>query len=670
MIELNDVSKTYENGVQALKNVSLHIEPGEFVFIVGASGAGKSTFLKTLLREEIPTSGSVTVNGYDLVNIPKKEIPIFRRTMGVVFQDFRLIPNLSVFDNAAFAMRVIGASEKEIRKRVPYVLSLVGLASKARCMPDELSGGERQRVALARALVNNAAMIIADEPTGNVDPELSYEIVDLLNHINETGTTVVMVTHEHELVKHFNHRVVVVENGEIVSDTKNGDEIKYSSKNAEMLREVNRKHSESLRGQDDKTTSFYNLDSIDETAEFMRNYISEKETAEKEAGEEETKNEETSPEEKEAKPPKKKRPSQQRRAERRRQERAALNAEKGLQEDEKASEEAENAEEAVTAEESETQNDKKKRRKKAKSSRKRSLSYLTKEGVHNVWSNRMMSMASVAVLVSCLTIIGCAAMLFFNVEAMLDKVGDQNVIMAFVDDNIDETATKAVGEDLKNLGNISSVVFVSKEEAWKEQVESLGSDAAVLEGLENPLPNAYKVTVENLETFDATAQQVKNVTNVMSVLENSKLAGQLLSMSKSVTLVSAGIIFLLFLVSFFIVSNTVRITMYTRRLEIKIMKSVGATNRFIRWPFMIEGIILGIISVIVSLALVAAVYAGASNVFGSMVSVMGGTMVKFSEHFWQMLICFTAVGVFTGIFGSAVSMNKYLKEQKGESDEI
>ena len=219
VIEFKNVSKTYDNGTNALRDVSITIEDGEFVFIVGSSGAGKSTFLKIIMREQVANSGSVIINDYNLNKIKKRDIPKFRRTMGIVFQDFRLIPNMTVYDNVAFAMRVIGAKEKDIRKRVPYVLSLVGLTSKARQLPTQLSGGEQQRVALARALVNNAGIIIADEPTGNIDPEMSYEIVDLLNHINANGTTVVMVTHEHELVRRFNHRVITISQGEVVSDT-------------------------------------------------------------------------------------------------------------------------------------------------------------------------------------------------------------------------------------------------------------------------------------------------------------------------------------------------------------------------------------------------------------------------------------------------------------------
>lgn len=218
MIQFKNVTKTYKSGTEALKNVSLTVNEGEFVFIVGSSGAGKSTLIKLILREEIPNSGEIIVDNFNLTKLKRRQIPQFRRSLGVVFQDFRLIPNMTVYDNVAFALRVTNVSTKDIRRRVPYILSLVGLQTKARSMPEQLSGGEQQRVALARALVNNPSVIIADEPTGNIDPELSFEIVDLLNEINKCGTTIIMVTHEHDLVSHFNHRVVTIENGSVVSD--------------------------------------------------------------------------------------------------------------------------------------------------------------------------------------------------------------------------------------------------------------------------------------------------------------------------------------------------------------------------------------------------------------------------------------------------------------------
>ena len=219
MIEFRNVSKVYNNGTEALHNINLKVEKGEFVFIVGTSGAGKSTFLKLITCEERPNEGQVLIDGQDISHIRKGKIPYVRRKMGLVFQDFRLIDHMTVYDNVAFAMRVVGASPKTIKKRVPYILGLVGLQHKAKHYPTEMSGGERQRVGLARALVNNPSMIIADEPTGNIDPALSYEIVDLLSAINERGTTVLMVTHEHSLVKHFHKRIIQIHSGEIVADT-------------------------------------------------------------------------------------------------------------------------------------------------------------------------------------------------------------------------------------------------------------------------------------------------------------------------------------------------------------------------------------------------------------------------------------------------------------------
>ena len=231
MIEFRDVSKVYDS--KALNNVNIKIEDGEFVFIVGSSGAGKSTFLKLIMHEEKPTEGAVIVGDYSSETIKKRQVPYYRRTMGIVFQDFRLIPKMSVYDNVAFAMRVIGAKEKEIRKRVPYILQLVGLSHKARSMPNELSGGEQQRVSLARALVNNPKLIVADEPTGNVDPEMSHEIVDMLTKINNNGTTVIMVTHEHDLVRAFQRRVIVIKNGEVVSDTPDPTHAQFDSEETE-----------------------------------------------------------------------------------------------------------------------------------------------------------------------------------------------------------------------------------------------------------------------------------------------------------------------------------------------------------------------------------------------------------------------------------------------------
>ena len=222
MIEFTDVFKTYSEGNTALNGVSMQIEDGEFCFLVGTSGSGKSTIIKMITGELKPTAGTVHVNGYSLERIRKREVPFMRRTVGVVFQDFRLISNMTVYDNVAYAMRVIGAREKEIKERVPYVLDLVGMTDKQTRHPDELSGGEQQRLAIARALVNNPSTIIADEPTGNLDPAMSFEIMSLLQEINNLGTTMLVVTHAQDLVKKFNKRTIVINNGVIESDGMDG----------------------------------------------------------------------------------------------------------------------------------------------------------------------------------------------------------------------------------------------------------------------------------------------------------------------------------------------------------------------------------------------------------------------------------------------------------------
>ena len=222
MIEFTEVVKAYEQGNKALNGVTMQIEDGEFCFLVGPSGSGKSTIIKLITGELKPSSGTVHVNGYSLERIRKREIPYLRRTVGVVFQDFRLISKMTVYDNVAFAMRVIGSREREIKERVPYVLNLVGLSSKEHRHPGELSGGEQQRLAIARALINNPSTIIADEPTGNLDPQMSFEIMSLLQEINNLGTTMLVVTHAKDLVERFSKRTIVINDGLIVSDGMEG----------------------------------------------------------------------------------------------------------------------------------------------------------------------------------------------------------------------------------------------------------------------------------------------------------------------------------------------------------------------------------------------------------------------------------------------------------------
>ncbi len=222
MIEFRNVSKTYDTGTEAVHNANFVIDKGEFAFLVGTSGSGKSTLIKLILKEEEPTSGNIIINGKDTTFLKPKRVPYLRRSMGVVFQDFRLLPDRTVYDNVAYAMYIVRATPKHIRRQVPMVLSLVGLSNKAKMYPNELSGGEQQRVALARALVNNPSMLIADEPTGNLDPDTAWDIMTLLNDINSRGTTVVVATHAKDIVDRMKKRVIHIEEGNIIRDDKKG----------------------------------------------------------------------------------------------------------------------------------------------------------------------------------------------------------------------------------------------------------------------------------------------------------------------------------------------------------------------------------------------------------------------------------------------------------------
>ena len=293
-----------------------------------------------------------------------------------------------------------------------------------------------------------------------------------------------------------------------------------------------------------------------------------------------------------------------------------------------------------------------------------SLKYLTHEGFRNVWVNRLMSLASVTVLMACLIIMGAGIMIYFNINNVVDKVQSQNVVMVYVADDASEDETTQIGTSLKGISNVESCEFVPKEVAFQEQIQSMGGDAALFECFDEiPLPDAYKVTVKDLSQFENTVSQIKQINKVDSVRENSDLASKLLSLRHAVSIVSVGLVIMLFLVALFIISNTIRITMFSRKLEISIMKAVGATNWFIRWPFMIEGMILGTISGIVSLGVLWGLYAVAEKVFAQTLSLIGFSLVPFSEYWWQILLVFVAIGLFTGGFGSLVSMAKYLKEQ-------
>lgn len=293
-----------------------------------------------------------------------------------------------------------------------------------------------------------------------------------------------------------------------------------------------------------------------------------------------------------------------------------------------------------------------------------SLKYLTHEGFRNIWVNRLMTLASVTVLLACLVIIGVGAMAFFNINVLLDKVETQNVVMVYVAMESDDLATTSVGVELQKMENVESCEFVPKEDAFREQIEAMGGDSAVFDGFtECPLPDAYKVTLKDLSQFSTTVEQIKAMPNVSSVRENSDLANKLLSIRRAVTIVSIGLVAMLFLVALFIIANTIRITMFSRKLEINIMKAVGATNWFIRWPFLVEGVLIGVIASALSLGVLWGLYELAVVSFSDLLGSLGFSLVPFAQYALQIFGVFLGIGVFTGGVGSMISMNKYLKEQ-------
>ncbi len=291
-----------------------------------------------------------------------------------------------------------------------------------------------------------------------------------------------------------------------------------------------------------------------------------------------------------------------------------------------------------------------------------SLKYLTKEGFRNVWVNRLMSLASVTVLMACLVIIGLGTMIFFNINELLNTIERQNVVMVYVADGTTDEQTSQLGNQIKTMNNIEDCIFVPKDDAFAAQLEDMGDDAVLLEGLdENPLPDAYKVVVKDLSQFKETVEGIRSLEFVDTVRENSDVADKLIDIRKAVSIVIVGMVALLFIVSLFIISNTIRITMFSRKLEISIMKAVGATNWFIRWPFMIEGMLIGIIASLVSFGVLAGLYQGMVYVFKDILALF--TPVSFGGYAGYILAIFMGIGIFTGTFGSLISMGKYLKEQ-------
>ncbi len=298
-----------------------------------------------------------------------------------------------------------------------------------------------------------------------------------------------------------------------------------------------------------------------------------------------------------------------------------------------------------------------------------SLRYLFKEGFRNTWSNRMMSIASICVLMSCLVLIGCASMIFLNIESLLGRIEEENVVMVYIQDGTTDADINAMGDSLKKMDNIKEVEFVSKESAWQEQLDTMEEAQAKFFteiSSDIPLPDAYKVTVNDLSQFDSTVDQIKQLQHIDTIRENKDLAQKLVTIRHGVEVISVVIVAVLLAISVFIIQNTIKLTVYSRRLEISIMKSVGATNGFVRLPFVVEGMILGVISGVISLGLVWAFYEFAITQFGDLISSLGLEALKFSNYALPMLGIFIAIGIVTGVGGALLSMGKYLNKEGSE----
>ena len=298
-----------------------------------------------------------------------------------------------------------------------------------------------------------------------------------------------------------------------------------------------------------------------------------------------------------------------------------------------------------------------------------SLRYLFKEGFRNTWSNRMMSIASICVLMSCLVLIGCASMIFLNIESLLGRIEEENVVMVYIQDGTTDADINTMGTTLKNMDNIKNVEFISKESAWQEQLDTMEEAQAKFFteiSSDIPLPDAYKVTVNDLSQFDSTVSQIKQLQHIDTIRENKDLAQKLVTIRHGVEVISVVIVAVLLAISVFIIQNTIKLTVYSRRLEISIMKSVGATNGFVRLPFVVEGMILGIISGVISLGLVWAFYEFAVKQFGDLIVSLGLEALKFSDYAWYMLGIFIAIGIITGVGGALLSMGKYLNKEGSE----
>ena len=510
MITLEHVSKTYAAGVPALNDVSLEIEDGEFVFVVGDSGSGKSTLIKLLLKELEPTEGSITIAGKKLGKIRRKQIPKFRRNIGVVFQDFRLLKDRNVYDNVAFAQKVVGEPNSHIKKKVPLMLSMVGLAAKYRSFPKQLSGGEQQRVAIARALINEPSILLADEPTGNLDNNNAWEIMKLLEEINSKGTTVIVVTHNLEIVKVMKKRVITVKKGTIVSDSKEG-------------------------------------------------------------------------------------------------------------------------------------------------------------GLKNIFRNKMFSLASVATMAACIFMFGLFYIIVTNFSATVHSIEEGVSVTVFFENDATDAQIRDIGEKINKRAEVSKNEYVSADEAWKEykKVYFQGKEELADGFTDNPLANSahYQVYLNDVSMQDSLVTYIKGLTGVREVKESAQVANTLTDFNKLLGYVSGGIILILLCVAVFLISNTVMVGISVRKEEIAIMKLIGATDFLVRAPFIVEGIVIGLIGAAIPLGVLYFMYqkiivyiAAKFNFIGSMIVFEPVKVV-----FRTLIPVGVILGAGIGFIGSQMTIRKHLK---------
>ena len=520
MIRLKDAEKTYENGTKAVRGISFQIDDGEFVFLVGPSGSGKSTIIKMLTGEIVPTGGRVMVNGFSMSRIKEKQLPLMRRTIGVIFQDFRLIASRTVFDNLALAMRAVGASPREIRSRIPYVLELVGLADKENSYPDQLSGGEQQRVAIARALVNNPSTIVADEPTGNLDPARSLEIMTLLERINALGTTVIVVTHERGLVNHFNKRIILLNEGRVIGDGIGSYEV----------------------GQ-----------------------------------------------------------------------------------------------------------------------MKHDFKFFVREGAGNMFSHGFMSFAAIGVTVACLLIMGTFTLVAYNANENLADLQQENAVVAFVDESLSEGEARALQSKVEATANVADCTFVSRTEARDAYVEKYDDEDVYGDLDPTVFRHRYVIHVTDPDRIVETKTAVENIPGIAKARADEAVANGFTTARNVAGIISVALIAILLLVSVFIISNTIKLTTFDRRDEIAIMKMVGATNGFIRWPFVYEGLLLGLFSAVIAFGLQWGLYAAVAQGIANSDSLQILTVVPFTR-IWQFVApVFLGAGILVGVGGSLTAIRRFLR---------